>query len=309
MILIGCSTQNRIVPEKSQKIVDYFENSFLEQQLNLSEDKKRIDTLLILLAESELEICHYHPNYDSSRDYSKGHNKFLDELAFLHRKSLNNEKYIFRSVLRNHDFRTKQIDCYNCIMLFRKRDCDESDNYHRLNKLPNILKDTSNVLKTIEILKHISVILDEPCERTQQHIRTEVKWRIELFKTLESQIQHVRKYNNDEEGDLEYIYDAMAQLPDSLTTEFAYNYLMQDSITKKYNSLPWAIFDILEHSIMYEKEYTYVDGSQINLTNEKINTLKERLENLNKNKDCDWCVDTLKMLENILEINKRNAYH
>lgn len=283
----------------------HFKKASLKYEERLAEDRVRIDTLLKGLMESGVEVCHYHGEYDGDRDYEVGHNVLLEELVFLHDISLENEKYIFQRVMRDREMRRRQRDVYNCILLFRKRDCDEEDIDHRMNALPHMLRDTGNVLKSIELIKHIEVVLNEPCERTQRHIRSEVEWRRQLFEGLKAQIPLVRRYNADETEDVEYIYYAMAELPDSLTTNFAYEYLMQDSLSKVYNDLPWAIFDILEHSVMYEKEYSHIAGPQIHLTDEKIDRLKARLEVLDMEGDCDWCGDTMGMLEKIRGINGR----
>ena len=246
---------------------------------------ERIDTLLNRLSKSKFTNCHFHLNYLKGHDYSRMHNDIFDELVFWYSESQYYENYIFQKVQR--DFKRKYgsdaLSWYYCINLLPKRDCYDSDIDHRLDRLPWILRDTSSIEKSYSIVSNIANIIVEPCDRTLNKMQYDYEWRNKMYQGILFQIKAF--YKKDEDFDYE-LHELMLNLKDSLTTRYAYNYVMNN------NDLPDGIEDIIYDRFINWGSDTGYDrylGNRILLSQEEVIALINRAKIMKNNLSCDNC--------------------
>jgi len=292
LLLDGCKT-SKIQPSDNnpqELYLNIYEASRQKQNL-LPGTYKRIDTLINNLLESEYTLCHFHNRYDSKHDFSQMHNRILDELAFYSGYSIDFERYIYRKILRNHQKSNSSGEKWrNCMMLFPKRDCGDSDYEHRLNYLAWIKVDTSSIENAEDMLSRISSILDEPCEQTILHMQNEYKWRERFYNNIINQTKDY--YKQDEDFDYEF-HEVLLNLKDSLSSRFAFDYVM------KNNDLPDGIEDIIEDRFKdwdNGNGYTRFQGPPILLSEDEIKQLIERANKIKSQTICDWCDEFIRRL-------------
>lgn len=315
----GCKTSSKLLDTTD----NFTEASFLALlKAEIKQDSviyARIDTLLKELLEMEYNGCNiaftktaYHPmHYSSVATYLEnypGCNPIFQELEFLHSKSWKYERYLHERVA---DFREYQDEnkkkWLKCLFLFRKTDCTERSVIDRLNRLPYILRDTTDVEYSNELINLTTKIIDEPCSNTLKFLQSEVEWRKEMYYSLMIQLDFFLENGMDEYGYDEDVYWLMSKLPDRLTTRFAYEYIMNSDLPLNEHDLKAYIFDIIESrlknwGVAYgrfttEGGYSFYEGESVFLTKDEIRNLINRTNQIAKLGKCEWCENFVSRLK------------
>jgi len=300
ILIWSCKTPKETAPLPQPKAESYSFKHTIENYLYSQESQyRRIDLLTEQIFNSEFTLCNF---YQYSAEYYIEKNKLpikpLDELVLLNNMSIKNEHYLYHKLLRNHDYQNtkNKENWYNCILLFPKKDCIDGDFHLRMNRLPWILRDASNVENSTELLDHIAdILVKERCGTNSHFLREEVEWRKELFESAKQQIPIIK-------GEYaEYIEDVhwlMLHLPDSLTTDFAYNYFITNEITaasfENYERPELIdldnILNLLDDRLynIHEKYKNY-NGPNIYLSLEQTENLLTRTLKIQEQEECSWC--------------------
>jgi len=300
ILIWSCNTPKETIALSKPKVESYSFKHTLENYLESQEIQyRRIDTLTEQIFNSEFTLCNF---YQYSVEYYLSKNKLplksIDELVLLNNMSIKNEHYLYHKLLRNHDYQNtkNKENWYNCILLFPKKDCMDGDFYHRMNRLPWILRDTSNVENSTDLLDHIGdILVKERCRTNTHFLKEEVEWRKELFESAKLQIPIIKGEYSEY---IEDVYWLMLHLPDSLTTDFAYNYFMNNEITALtfYNYEDNTLIDLdnivdLLGDRMFNQHLKYIDykGPKIYLSLEQTESLLTKAQSIPDQENCDWC--------------------
>lgn len=286
LLIIGCSPIQ--ISSKNYNTAPFVKNHDIAKLITnrrqyLTETYSRIDTLLSSLLETE-------PPHTFCEAYE---NIFFKELSFYYTTSIEFEDYIFGKIVRPHPplFEGKWIDC---LMLVMKRDC-EGDNEWRLKRLPRILRDTTSIDNSYYLLSRVSHILQEPCATTLKVLQNEVDLRKNLFNSMLVQEEFIKNNPIENSGPLlglDDVFSLMNELPDRLTSKFAYDYVMLN------DSIPWEIQDIISNRIFDIGDYYDISnlhgyskyaGDPIIYTESELISLAERLTYIQSKRKCDWC--------------------
>jgi hypothetical protein len=93
----------------------------------------------------------------------------------------------------------------------------------------------------------------------------------------------------------------MNDIPDRLTTKFAYDYVMQ------HDSIPSGIQEIITNRIHNWGDYYDItnlygyskyEGDPILLSENEIEALALRLKEIQDNRDCEWCAQIINSINN-----------
>ncbi len=284
------------MPEKSVLSNSSFPNGYFDiikhsqlEEKNRDSTYRRIDTLFAKLTQSEYTLCHFHSRYSSNHDYSKMHNEILDELAFLNGYSNNYEYYITRKIYTYRPKLENEIKWRDCLRFLEDNDCSQD---HLLNQMIWILKDTTYNFEQSQSLNYfVDSVLRRNCENVQEQIRKDTIWREKLYKAIE--IQSKKFYKIDEHYD-SYFYDILSSLPESHTTQYAYNYFLSQE------NIPDEIIDILTERLLntYEDvDFSSHAGHGIILSQEQEKILIKRGEYLLRINKCEECQDFIEYLK------------
>lgn len=267
---------------------DHFNNQDLQYQ--------KIDSLLNVIFSSDFSLCNFYAyKADYYRKYAKKPLKALDELWMYNDLSIKNERYIFHSLLRNWDFQDTENkkNWYACIMLLPKKDCEDGDYHLRMNRIPWILRDTSNVENSIRVLDHVADLLQESCSTNKHFLREEVEWRKNIY---EAAVLQLPLLIGEYEEYVEDVHWLMKHLPDSLTTNYAYNYIMEHELSGKELELPDNLFDLIDDRAFSIESYADYKGPSISLTAQQIDKLIEKADQQKTKTNCDWCDSFIKRM-------------
>lgn len=291
ILQFGCKSsgvQSKETPRDSY--LNIYTASQQEQTLKQA-TYQRIDSLIQVLFESEYTSCHFHNRYDSKHDYSKMHHPILDELAFYSGYSIRYERYIYSKVTNNHQHKGSSGEQWkNCIMLFPKKDCGGINYSRRLDFLASVVLDTTSFQKCEEMLSRVSGILDEPCRSTILTMQNDYRWRARVYQNIIRQTKNLFLKNESFDDEL---YKVMYCLKDSLSSRFAYDYIMN------HEDLPGGIDDIIEDRFKdWDKGngYTRYQGAAILFSETEVKRLVKRVETIKNNIDCVWCDEMIRRL-------------
>lgn len=289
----ACKTTTPTVSETPQSEKSTFPSSIGDYIDLQNEQFKRIDILIDSIFESEYQLCDF---YNISHEYYIKKKelplKALDELVMFNNMSIKNENYIYHKILRNYDYQNTENKkkWYDCLSLFPKKDCADGDFHLRMNRIPWILRDTSSLDNSFELVDYVgNILVKEKCTTNDHFLREEVEWRKNLFEASKMQLKKVEQEDIDYREDVHWI---MLHLPDSLTTDYAYNYFINNELTpKEFDGIDYII-NILDDRMpnLYEKNtYASYSGPDIYLKEHQIDTLLLITNQIEKENECDWC--------------------
>ena len=283
-LVTGCSSlRNGVIKEpiQLQGIHVNVDNLIETRGIEIEQTHIRIDTLFTNLFKSEPPQLYC----------EAWENAYFKELEFYYTSSLEHERYIFQKILRPRQPITAKSKWIDCLMLIRKKDCADGDNEHRLQRLPHILRDTSSIESSFHIIYTASDMLQEPCAITLKFLQHEVDWRKRMFESMLIQLEFI-SHNKSESLTEDDVFYLMNELPDRLTSRYAYDYVMQNEI------LPFEIENIIDYRFKdwgysYDNTnlygYSKFSGDPIIFTEDEVSTLINRVEEINNQQECTWC--------------------
>ncbi len=244
---------------------------------------RHIDTLLTQLYSSPYDDHIYETS-----------NPYYDELRYYYSSNINYEEYIYEKLIRP-DFSPKGASkkWINTLFLLPKKSCKNGDS--RLNRLPWIIRDTSSIEESVNYLTAVANVLQDKCAYTLNKLQTDVDWRKELYESLliqldafeSSECEYIDEYYED-------IYWSMQYLPDSLTSAYAYNYLMQnDTIPEELENLIDDRFRNWSDSY----SYTNYSGARILYSEKEVSDMIKRAEEIQAKGGCNWCETFIRRLK------------
>ena len=222
-------------------------------------------------------------------------NPYFDELRYYYLSDLAFERYIYKKILRPKVFyKGDSRKWINTLMLLPKKDCYCGDGYHRLNQIPGIIRDTSSTLESINYLTEVEDVLEEKCATTLNQLQTEVEWRKKIYDALilqleafeNSKLEFIDEYYED-------IYEIMHKLPDSLTSRFAYDHLMEN------DTMPEYLLDLIDDRYKnWSSNYSYENysGPRIIYSEDEARAMILRAETIQAQEECDWCAYLIRRL-------------
>ena len=278
LFLLSCKTGKNINTEKEalsirEQSLAFMSQSFTEDVIAFAE----IDSLLSVILESPFE-GHVYTSTNSAYNNLRHH--YCCNIRY--------ENYIFQKVYSpERHLKGEAKKWANAIILLPKKDCSDSDLENRLNRVLQIVKDTSDMAMSVNNISEIAPILKEPCSKTLNYIQSQTQWRSEMFSALLLQLEFfdnskemfVKEYYED-------VYEIMDVLPDSLTSKFAYDYLMN------HDELPEYLEELIDHRLKdWEPSWSYSNysGSPIIYSETQVLRMIERTQEIQNKGNCDWC--------------------
>ena len=244
---------------------------------------RRIDTLLAHLYASPYDDHIYETS-----------NPYYDELRYYYSTNIDYEEYIYEKLIRPHFFpKGTPKKWINTLFLLPKNSCKDGDS--RLSRLPWIIRDTSSIVESVNYLTEVAEVLQDQCAYTLNMLQTDVAWRKELYESLIIQLKaiessewaYVDEYYED-------IYRSMQYLPDSLTSAYAYNYLMQN------DTLPEELENLIDKRFRnWSDSYSYTNysGSRILYSEKEVAEMIKRAEEIQAKGGCNWCETFIRRLK------------
>ena len=278
ILLVSCKTiENKITNNGTlttrEQSLERMSKAIIEDAIIYVE----IDSLISKILESTFEG---HVYTSTNADYNDLRHHYCCNIRY--------EKYIFQKFIRpERILKGEEKKWEDAIMLLPKNDCSDGDLEHRLNRVVQILRDTSDISMAVNNISEIAPILKEPCSKTLNYIQSQTQWRSDMFSALLLQLEffdnskemYVKEYYED-------IYEIMDVLPDSLTSEFAYDYLMNK------DELPEYLEELIDHRLKdWEPSWSYSNygGSPIIYSEKQVLRMIERTQEIQNKGNCDWC--------------------
>lgn len=278
LILISCKSSSKVKNnQKPPSVREQISEWRAEIKIKDKEIFIKVDSLLKLLFNSK---------YDN-HIYSTS-NPYFDELRYYYSSNLKYERYIYRKVLRPKILLKGDAKKWsNAIMLLPKKDCKDGDIDSRFYHIIRMVDDTSDISISVDYITEIASILREPCAHTLNQLQTDINWRKDMYNALIKQLQ---AFDNSKETYVEEyytdIYEIMYELPDSLTSDFAYNYLINNDNLPEYLE---SLIDKRMRDWGPSWSFNNYSGKPILYSEEQVTTMIKRAEEIKTKDDCDWC--------------------